>query len=365
MVNDERSRRRFLQACTALGAVGFAGCMGTSDETTDSTPEATDTSEVASPASTETESESSATEDVLTRPEDAPRRLFEVTGNVVKEGDEIEEYSPTTDQGVSACLQTYIFEDYSSFENEYVWRNHTRLLVGVGPDETIEHVDMAYEKGYAPPSPPYEPTLDEVIQGEETENGISFDPQVSSEIRDVYLPFDLVEDTQAYQIRDDGSVLIPYDALTPYYLMRPLYDVEVTMTRSEKDFLLEVPQPNVSMTVQDITATETGDGEVRLREIAADVTMDSQKPTQYVNLHTNFGGSTSYDYGTQIEAENFTTIDGQGTTRVERDFTAVLRSVNQNNFGEYYPIERTNFDVVVGQVAPLATEELPVDRFIP
>lgn len=55
MADNERSRRRFLQGCTALGAVGIAGCTGVLEETTATPPEVDDTDEVDPLASTETD----------------------------------------------------------------------------------------------------------------------------------------------------------------------------------------------------------------------------------------------------------------------------------------------------------------------
>ncbi|WP_424018927.1 hypothetical protein ACOZ4N_05510 [Halorientalis pallida] len=349
-------RRRDCLAALVSGATVLAGCS----ESTQEDPRTDEPTEEGSSTDPSTEAENRTV-----RPWEGLDRLVEVTERREKDGEEVPYHTVTNELGLGACLQEYTYETYSSFHERNVWRDHRRLHVGVGADETIEDVRAAYEPDYYPPSKPFDPVYGrEIVEGRETESGIEFDAGLSGEIQDVLLPFDLVDSADGYRVDGDDNVVVPYDNLLPHYLSRPLYQVDVTTTRAEESYLLKVPQPDVSMSVQNVTTAETDDG-VMLRTIAADVTLDSKKPTQYVNLHTNYGSTASYDYGSQIEADDFTAIDGQGTVRIERDFSKSVDTVDQYYFREFYPIDRLNFDVVLGQVAPLASEAVSADRFIP
>ncbi|SEP05464.1 hypothetical protein SAMN05216388_102938 [Halorientalis persicus] len=350
------SRRREVLATLASGAGLLAGCS-------ESTQEETPTDEP-TPDGSSTDV-SSETETRTVRPWEGLDRLVEVTERTEKDDDRIPIHGVTNELGLGACLQRYTYETYSSFHGGDVWRTHRRLHVGVGPDATIEDVRAAYESDYYPPSKPFDPVYGrEIIEGTETDEGIEFDAGLDGDIKDVRLPFDLVDSADGYRVDGDNNVVVPYDNLLPHYLSRPLYQVDVTTTRADESYLLKVPHPDVSMSVQAVSTNETDDG-LMLQTIATEVTMDSKKPTQYVNLHTNYGSSASYDYGREIEADDFTAIDGQGTVRIERDFSQSVGSVDQYCFREFYPIDRLNFDVVLGQVAPLASEAVSADRFIP
>lgn len=352
-----KRRRQFLAALA--GGVGvLAGCSESTDTETSGQP--TDDDPSSNPSTNSTD------RNTTVRPVEGMSELVEVTDRVEKEGESVPVHTPSADTGLGAALQRYTYETYSSFQNQNVWNTNRRVHVGLGPKASVQNVTAAYETGYYPPSEPFEPVYtDGLITGTETSDGIAFDLPMSGEIQDVFFPFDMVESSDGYRDEGDGKLVVPYDNLTPDYLARPLYKTRVTTTRTNEQFLLQVPHPEVSMTVQQVTTNETEDDGLLLERIAADVTIDSKKPTQYVNLHTNFGTTESYDYGTTVEADNFTAIDGQGTTRVERDFTETLNSIDQYNFREFYPIDRLNFDVVLGQIAPLASEAVSADRFIP
>jgi len=157
----------------------------------------------------------------------------------------------------------------------------------------------------------------------------------------------------SWELTDDENLLIPYESLEPAYLRKPVYIVRVTTMTSEETYNVLLPYPDIEVEVADIS-TRTNSDRVQLESIAVDMTVDSEKPTQLVNLHTDFGTTESYDYGPEIKPNDFETIDGAGTTRLARDFAESPESVYERHFRERFPIERDRFSVIVGQVAPLA-----------
>lgn len=74
------------------------------------------------------------------------------------------------------------------------------------------------------------------------------------------------------------------------------------------------------------------------------------------------------DYGGRIEADDFESIDGPGTTRLTRDFSGLPYSrhstVDSDDFRESFPIRRNEFAVVVGQIAPLARTTISRDEIV-
>jgi len=361
MTDRTYTRRQLVRASALAGAVGIAGCSGEDDSVVDPDPPTVDDE---TPIETLEPTASEDDQSVTFRPEelvhDEPD-LATVTNQDVVAGREVEFYTNQSDQTLGACLERDHYTRYRSGEDEYA--NRLQLYVSVPPGETIEDMQAVYNRDFNPPSKPLRPDLNgrELIEGEETTDGIRFRFPVSGEVRDVS---PLYEVTNTQTITEDGDLLLPYEELTPNYLAKPVVRrADVTMTTDSETFALLLSYPDVSIDIVDFRTQSKDDG-VQLESISVDVTMDSEKPTQLVNLHTDFGYTRSYDYGYRIEAEDFERVDGSGTTRLTRDFTDSQNSVTADTFYERFPMEQESFDVVVGQVAPLARTTLSRDEIL-
>lgn len=361
MTGRDVDRRQFLVASSVVGGTVLAGCSDaiSSDEGDELSP--TDDGPTDSPTSTETPVPEPAT----FQPKKIDRHDLEVvtiTDTLERDGEEINVYENTSDRVFATCLQRYVYETGRvNDEQESIWEDNFRLQVGVQPGDSVIGLQAAYNEGYAPPSKPYKPALltdNEIVQGEEIAEGVRFSFPVDGEVRR------LVGWFGEFETAGDGEIIIPYDTLGPRYLERPLHKVRVATVTSEETFYMQLPYPDTSFEVTDIQSTDDGEG-IQLTEMTAEVTINSEKPTHLVNLQTDFGYPESYDYGGSIDEDNFVEIETGGTTEITRQFTDPPNSITDSDFRVGFPIERETFTVVLGKIAPLASQTVSRARFIP
>jgi hypothetical protein len=345
-----------------VGSVVLAGCTGGSS--TDGSPETETGPTTDDPTDTATPTDATDGAAETFQPTKITRHdldLVTVTDQLDRDGEEIDVYENTSQRVFATCLQRYVYETARvDDDQENIWEDNFRLQVSVQPGDSVQGLRAAYNEGFAPPSKPYKPALlsdDEVIRGEETAEGIRLSFPVDGEIRR------LVGWFGEYESRGNGEIVIPYGSLGPRYLEQPLYKVRAATATSEQSFYMQLPYPDTSLDIAEIRTEDDGGG-IQLTEITAEVTMDSKKPTQLVNLHTDFGYPESYDYGGSIDETDFVEIETGEPTEVTRQFTDPPNSVTDSDFRVAFPVEREEFNVVLGKIAPLATRTVSRDRFL-
>ncbi|MFC7078692.1 hypothetical protein [Haloarcula halophila] len=363
------TRRQLIRTSGLVGTVVLAGCSGEDESVTDPDPPTVDdATEVDTVESAETAEDD---QPVTFRPEEMviadDDSVVSVTGQQNIGGRDIDLYTSTFDGWLGACLERYWVESYSNpelerGEGEVSASDHYRLHVLLPSDQTVSDLQAVYNNNFNPPSKPFKPALDdwrELVPGEETSAGLEFTLPVSSEIREVNITKNqLISSNSAVSIQDN-TIVLPYEELSPAYLRYPVTKARVTMTTEQETYYLHLPYPDISIESFDFTARSSDEG-VQLEQLSAEVSIESEKPTQYVNLHTDFGGSLTRDYLYEIDADDFEAIDGSGTTEITRDLSSLPHSerstVGPDNFQESFPIRQNEFSIVVGQIAPLARD---------
>ncbi|MCD2201076.1 hypothetical protein LPA44_14415 [Halobacterium sp. KA-4] len=362
MSNQNLGRRRFLRKVGVLGIAGSAGCTGTFEDKTVTPPEVESSSEVPPLVEdTPTQTETTAT---TFQPKKIARHdldIVTVTDQLERDDEEIDVYENTSQRVFETCLQRYVYDTSRVNEDqETIWAHNNRLQVAVQPGDTVQGLTAAYNEGYAPPSKPYKPALlsdHEIIEGEETADGIRLSFPVDGEIRN------LVGWFGEFESQGNGEVVIPYESLDPTYLDQPLYKLRAATATAEQTFYVQLPYPDVSFEVAEIHTNDDGGG-LQLTEMTAEVTIESPKPTHLVNLHTDFGYPESFDYGYSIDADDFVEIEPGEPTELTRQFTDPPNSITDGDFRIAFPIEREEFTVVLGKIAPLASRTVSRDRFL-